>query len=226
MNYNDFDQYETQKTDIDYEYYGMPEKEQEQPLVRKGITLTKILIAFSVIVYAVTEIMGDTESAEFMHSCGALWTEDVLNGEYWRLVTPIFLHFGPEHLFGNVVLWYFMGDVLERAIGKLNYFILFILSGVAGNVLTVLWEIHTGEYAVSAGASGAVFGILGALLLLVIINKGHFEYMSLKRMLFFIVFSLIVGYESAGVNYIAHAGGLAAGFVLAFPMEKIYTKLG
>ena len=199
-----------------------------EPVMRE-ITLTNIMIAVVIIIYVVTEFKGDTGDAEFMYKCGALWTPDVIeNGQYYRLLSAVFLHFGAEHLFGNVLLWYFMGNILERAMGKIRYFILFMLTGICGNAATILWEMHTGDFAVSAGASGAIFGILGALLLIVICHKGHYEYMSLKRLLFFVGLSLAIGYETAGVNYVAHAAGLVSGFLLAaiiyIPLKR-YSSL-
>ncbi len=196
-------------------------EETRGSLVERGITLTKIMIAVTVIIYVVTEIAGDTQDAEFMRSMGALWTMDVIEGgEYYRLVSPIFLHFGAEHVFSNVVLWYFIGDIIEKEFGRIRYFVVFMISGIAGNALTMAWEIHTGEYAVSAGASGAVFGILGAVLYMVVINKGHYKYISIKRLAFFILLNFVIGFGSTGINYIAHAGGFAAGFMAAAVLGK------
>lgn len=205
---------------------GYIDTQENNRLVGRGVTLTKIMLVITVAVFVIMEIMGDTTDAAFMEKCGALWTPDVIDKhELYRLIAPIFMHFGIEHLFGNVLLWYFMGDVLERALGKVKYLILFIFSGIAGNAATMAWELHTGDYAVSAGASGAIFGILGALLYLALVNKGRFEYMTIKQLLFYIVFSLIVSYETAGVNYIAHAGGLVAGFILAAILYRKREKV-
>jgi rhomboid protease GluP len=184
--------------------------------VNRGFTMTKLLIAVNVIVFLVLSIWGNTQDAQFMADHGALWTPYVLQyHEYYRLVTSQFLHFGFMHLFNNMLLLYFMGDVLEQIFGKAKFLIFYLLTGVCGNLLTMLYEQSTGSYAVSAGASGAIFGVLGGLLFLILKYHGRVSYMSTGQLVFFIVYSLVAGYTSGGVNNMAHLGGLIGGFLLS-----------
>ena len=92
--------------------------------------------------------------------------------------------------------------------------IIYFASGLAGNVLSAFGDIMIGQYAVSAGASGAVFGIIGALLYVAIRNRGHIGTVSGRGLLFMVILSLYYGFTSSGVDNLAHIGGLAAGFVL------------
>ena len=108
-----------------------------------------------------------------------------------------------------------VGWNLEYELGGLKFLILYLLSGLGGNVLSAWWDIRMGEYAISAGASGAIFGVIGALLYVAIRNKGRIGDISGRGILFMIALSLYYGFSSGGVDNMAHIGGLAAGFVLS-----------
>src|SRR5207247_5670489 len=86
----------------------------------------------------------------------------VSNGEWWRLITSAFLHYGPLHLAMNMVSLYFAGSILEQVIGRWRYVLLYLVSGLAGAAGALYWTPH----GVTVGASGATFGVLGAPLVL------------------------------------------------------------
>lgn len=97
-----------------------------------------------------------------------------------------------------------------------------IVSGkwAGGNILSAWNDLHTGVYAVSAGASGAIFGIIGALIFLVLKNHGRLGNLSSRRMLFMAACSLYHGFTSAGVDNMAHIGGLVTGFLMAVHLYR------
>ena len=131
------------------------------------ISMTVILIAVNVLTFFIIEILGDSESAQFMVQSGAIYPPYILeDGEYWRLLTATFLHFGGSHLLNNMVMLGAAGQILERALGKWKFLLLYLVAGIGGSALSYWEMVHTGEYAVAAGASGAVFGIIGALVCL------------------------------------------------------------
>ena len=109
-----------------------------------------------------------------MLDCGAAYTPMIIEGgEYYRLFTCMFLHFGIEHLLNNMLVLFVLGSRLERVIGKIwNPLIIYIVGGLLGNVISVLVELKSMDFAVSAGASGAVFAVMGAMIYIVIRNKG------------------------------------------------------
>lgn len=202
----------------DFTYYN--DHNEKEELVSGEITVTKILIAINTIAFFYLMVIGDPGDAEFMMKHGALWVPAFLEKrEYYRILCPIFMHFSVAHLFNNMLLLFFMGDVLEREFGKLKFLLFYLLTGIWGNLLSVLLEGLSGDYAVSAGASGAVFGVLGGLLYLILKNRGKLYYMTWRRMLFFIGYSLFAGYTSGGINNAAHFGGLLSGFLLAIPFS-------
>lgn len=176
---------------------------------------TILLIAINVIVFFALSFFGMTEDAEYMLEHGAMYVPYMLEGEgYYRLFTSMFLHFGIDHLANNMVMLGAIGWNLEYEIGKIKFLIIYLGSGLAGNILSAFGDLMTGEYAVSAGASGAVFGIIGALLYVVIRNKGQTGTISGRGLVFMVILSLYYGFTSSGVDNLAHIGGLIAGFVL------------
>jgi len=176
---------------------------------------TIILIAINVIVFLLLSFSGMTEDAEFMLGHGAMYVPYMMEGnEYYRLFTSMFLHFGIDHLANNMVMLAAIGWNLEYEIGKIKFLIIYLLSGLAGNILSAFGDIIIGEYAVSAGASGAVFGIIGALLYVVIRNRGRIGTISGRGLVLMVILSLYYGFTSSGVDNLAHIGGLVAGFIL------------
>ena len=176
--------------------------------------VTLLLAAVNVVVFLVLSAMGNTESAQFMYEHGASFTPDVMDGAYWRLFTCMFLHFGLPHLAYNMLCLVSLGDMLEKEIGSFRYAIVYLAGGFLGNVVSTIWELHTGRYAVSAGASGAVFAVIGAMLYLVILGRGRMGRISLRRMGLMTVLMLGQGFTEAGTDNAAHLGGFAAGLVL------------
>ncbi|MCD8046675.1 MAG: rhomboid family intramembrane serine protease [Clostridiales bacterium] len=194
--------------------------------------ITPVNITFALInaaVYLVLEIMGDTTSASFMYEHGAMYPPAVLiEGEWWRLLTSPFLHFGLPHLLNNLVLLVCLGSYLERAYGKIRFLILYLVCAAGSSLVSLGHMVYTGEIAVSGGASGVVFGMIGALLFLVLKNKGRFEDLSLRRFLLMMALSLYYGFSTTGVDNAAHVGGLIIGFLLGivfFLTEKLARAL-
>lgn len=191
----------------------MPQK-KKLPLVTVGF------FAVNVLVYVILEILGNTENSEFMVRMGAVWPPYVKQGEYWRLFTATFMHFGFEHILNNMLVLICAGPILEKAMGHIKYLCLYLIAGVGGSTLSYVQMTARGKYDVSAGASGAIFGIIGALLWIVMIHKGRYESLTGKGLLFMIVISLYYGITSVDVDNWAHIGGLAMGFVLAIILYR------
>lgn len=175
---------------------------------------TVLLVAANVIVFLVLSFQGMTENAGFMLQHGAMYVPYIIGkGEYYRLFTSMFLHFGYDHLFNNMIALAAMGWNLELDIGKIKFLIVYFVSGLAGNILSAWWDIQTGSMVVSAGASGAIFGIIGALLYVAIRNRGRIGEISGRGLVAMVVLTLYYGFTSGGVDNMAHIGGLAAGFL-------------
>lgn len=177
---------------------------------------TVILIVANVAVFLILSMFGDTEDALFMLQHGAAYAPlMVQQQEYWRIISSMFLHFGITHLLNNMVMLGALGWNLEVEIGKVKFLVIYLLSGIGGGLLSMYHDIYTENPAVFAGASGAIFGLMGALLYVVIANRGRLGRLSGRGMGFMVALSLYFGLTSGGVDNVAHIGGLICGFVLA-----------
>lgn len=174
------------------------------------------LIALNALYFLFIELVGSSEDLECMIRYGALVEPLVLDkGEYWRLLTAMFMHFGIEHIANNMLILFVLGDNLERALGKVKYLFFYLTCGIGANAVSVFIG-RTGEgLAVSAGASGAILGVIGGLLYAVTINRGRLEDLSTRQLVVMIAFSLYFGFTNAGVNNVAHVAGLVIGILMA-----------
>lgn len=183
---------------------------------KKTAPCTILLAAVNVIVFFYLTFQGMTEDGAFMLEHGAMYVPYVLGeGEYYRLFSSMFMHFGFEHLVNNMVMLLVIGFTLEREIGTIKFLIIYLLSGLGGNILSAVWDVMLESFAVSAGASGAIFGIVGALLYVAIRNHGRIGEMSGRGLVFMVILSLYYGFTSGGVDNFAHIGGLLSGFILS-----------
>ena len=174
-----------------------------------------LLIALNVLFFLYLEITGSSENAYFMYTKGAMSAPAVLeDGEYYRLLTAMFMHFGIRHIMNNMLVLFVLGDNLERALEHVKYLIFYLLCGIGSNWVSMMAH-PTDTMTVSAGASGAIFGVVGGLLYVVTANKGRLEDLSTRQLVIMIFFSLYLGYTSTGVDNTAHLSGLVIGIVLA-----------
>lgn len=221
--YNEYSQEGYWKGDHSRYSYSMNEEKRKRRQRNSSIRtfeltpMNTILIMINIVVFLYQEHIGDTLDAYFLYENGGLAVYKVLvEKDYSCLLTSAFMHMGFGHLFNNMLVLACIGDNVERAIGKWKYLALYILSAIGASLLSVCWFYMIGEYySVSAGASGAVFGVIGALLYIVIKNKGRLEDMRSSQLLMFIIISLYHGFNSVSVNNVAHIGGLMIGIVFA-----------
>lgn len=145
-------------------------------------------------------------------NAGMFWEDR----EYYRILTSIFLHWDVDHLVSNMIVLYYLGEVVEKYFGRVKYSIIYLFAGISGNLLSAAYEIYRDMHISSVGASGAIFGIIGALFILVCVHKGHLEQITMGRLLFMIVYSLYSGFAGRGINNAAHIGGFLAGVAISF----------
>jgi len=187
------------------------------------------LIILNVLYFLYLEIAGSSEDVIFMYENGAMLAPAVLkDGEYYRLVTAMFMHFGIDHIINNMIVLFALGDNLERALGHVKYLLLYLFCGVGANWISMMMG-SPDSMVVSAGASGAVFGVVGGLLYAVLINRGQLEDLSTRQLLVMIVLSLYLGFTESGVDNVAHIGGLILGIlagVLLYRKPKKFMNRG
>lgn len=220
----------------------------ERPDRRPGTNLPMVnyvLIAVNVLVFmAGTAAGGRGGTGEILYAGGALYAPLLLKGQgFYRVLTAIFLHADVPHLVNNMIVQLAAGTILEKRIGHVSYAAVYIVSGVAGNLVSVGADYLSGSYGYSVGASGAVFGVLGALIFL-IVRMGR-RYLQrerysgawyaaparpaggsaesrtggqvkslLVRTGIMTAFLLYSGWSNPLINQAAHVGGLVCGFVI------------
>ena len=190
-----------------------------------------LIVGVNILIFVLTEIIDDTENVTFMLKCGAAYTPWILEGQWYRLFTSMFLHFGVYHLLNNMVLLLFLGDMLEELAGKWRYLLIYLGGGLAGNIISLLMDCRSGEMAVSAGASGAVFAVIGGIFVILLKQRGRVKNLTLSRLVFVIFLSIYHGFQSTGIDNAAHEGGLLGGIFLTFlvyrrknPQEQFYVS--
>lgn len=173
------------------------------------------IITIGIIIINILLFIINAFSGDLLYNKGAFSLYYLQHGkEWWRLITSIFLHADTNHLIGNMLLLYLSGEIVEDYIGKWRFLVLYFFSGLTGSLLYAAYESGTGFFAGSIGASGAVFGMIGALFVIVIYYKGQYGDITIGRVLFMIVYMIYSGLHTTNVNNAAHIGGLLGGIFL------------
>ncbi len=154
---------------------------------------------------------------------GALVPALVAQGESWRLLSSMFLHSGFIHLGFNMLALYFLGSFAEEAFGRGRFFALYILSGLSGGIA----YLYIGDFnSLAVGASGAIFGLLGAILGFSM-RQGTFSWQNplIRQLLILLVINLYLGFSIPNISNTAHIGGLIGGLAFGFLMAPtLYAR--
>lgn len=178
--------------------------------------VTALLILLNTLIFLIVEFTGGSENGQHMLECGAVYAPLIIeHGQWYRMITSMFLHFGAPHLINNMLVLFVLGQRLEPVTGKMKFLLIYILGGLGGNLISLIWDMRTGNYSLSAGASGAVFAVMGGMIYVIIRHRGRVADLNMKQMLLMAAFSLYFGFASGGVDNAAHAGGLLCGFIAA-----------
>lgn len=180
---------------------------------RKFPVITLLLVIINVAVFFVLESIGSTNDVVFMLNHGAAYHQNIYNEhEYYRLFTCMFLHFGFGHLFNNMLALWLLGSEVERFLGKIRFTIIYIFSGLVGSILSSVYSYIVNANTVSAGASGAVYGLIGALVVKMVEDRKRSR-SSFGKILAVLIILMMVGRPAEGIDTIAHIGGFAAGMI-------------
>jgi membrane associated rhomboid family serine protease len=191
--------------------------------VTPNAPVTPALIAANALMFVIATALGGgllVADPAVMIRLGTDYTPLTLGGQWWRLLTSTFLHFGLLHIALNMWALYVNGIVAERIFGSVRYLAIYLVAGVTGSVASLLWHpIVNG-----AGASGAIFGVLGALLAFFLLRKGGLPASVAKAQGasagVFVVYSLLNGVRYGGIDNAAHLGGLVGGFVMGLILAR------
>src|SRR5947199_3250095 len=178
-------------------------------------TYTYIFFALNILVFLLMALAGGSTNEATLMAFGVKSNAEIAKGQWWRFVTPIFIHIGLLHLFFNSYALWIVGPQVEKLYGSGRFVILYVLTGVAGVYGSYAYHPDT----ISAGASGAIFGLFGVLLAFGIRYRNSippfFKRAVGTGVLPVIVINLIIGFTIPQIDNSAHLGGLIAGAVLA-----------
>jgi rhomboid protease GluP len=187
------------------------------------VIATPAIVVVNILVFAAMIASGVNFFAPSVQSAiewGANFGPKTIDGQWWRLVTSMFLHYGILHLAFNMWILWDLGRIVERLVGSVGFLLLYFVSGIAASIASLAWK----PTVVSAGASGAVFGVAGALLAFLAICRDGAIVSELKRlrgsMAGFLGYNLLFGIMSPRIDMAAHVGGLVAGFACGLILSQ------
>lgn len=194
-----------------------PEFLQSLHAATPRFVVTPTLLALNIAIFAAMTAMGagllGGRADEYLRF-GANFAPLTTGGEWWRLIACIFVHIGILHLALSMWALWDCGRLAERLFGNAWFAVLYLFAGTAGGLASMGWS----QQAISTGASGAVFGVFGALLAYLIAQRGSVPPAAFNRLRVsasvFVTYSLFYGFLQAGIDNAAHLGGLAGGFVM------------
>ena len=181
---------------------------QKKPIV------TGILILINVIVFVLMYIIGKgSEDTNTLISFGANIPSLIRGGEYYRLIASGFLHIGIIHILCNMYSLSVLGPNIEHFYGKAKYILIYFYSMIIASLFVMVFQ---NDYSVSAGASGAIFGLLGSLLYFGYYYRGYLGNQVINQIIPVIIINLVIGFISPGISNAAHIGGLIGGIFVSF----------
>ncbi len=212
------------------EAMALPNRLAEFQRTLAGLTphvyMTTVLAAITALVFILMTVssanLNDPTAPELLR-WGANFGPRTANGEWWRLLTCIFVHIGIVHFLLNMWVLAVAGPLVERMVGNVGFLLLYLVAGLCGSLASLLWN----PLLVSAGASGALFGLFGALLALLLREHGSIPPTALTQLrnsgLGFLAYNLIFGMMSPNIDNAAHVGGLVGGFLCGLVLAQPFT---
>ena len=194
------------KTNLDNRFYKL----KRQPFVTYG------LLAVTILMYLLMTFNGGSENPWTLMIFGAKVNEYIVHGDWWRLITPVFLHIGFTHLLFNGLVIYFLGIELEMIIGHFRFLLLYLLSGLLGNAASFAFNSS-----ISAGASTAIFGMFATTIVLGKLYPYHSKIQRLSRdYIALIIINVISGFFNQSIDNAGHLGGMLCGYLIMYVLSS------
>lgn len=196
------------------------EKEEYSNLKSNNSLVTFLLILINIFIFTLMELNGGSENTEILINFGAVVSDLVLTKhEFYRLFTGMFLHIGIAHIASNCLSLYILGTRSEKYFGKPFFTVVYILSGIGASLASVFFT-----KGISAGASGAIFGIMGAMLIYSYKNKKSIGDFSGYFMVIFSLINIGAGFITEGIDNAGHIGGFLTGAVISYIYNSFKKK--
>jgi rhomboid protease GluP len=196
--------------------YCVAEARKAQPKARSTMAKKSPVVLGIIIItaafYLAQQVMGPSLTFEL-----ASFGPAIEGGEWYRLITPVLVHASPLHILMNMLVLFVYGPNVEEAFGSMRFLVFYVLCGISGSA----FSYALGSGAPSVGASGAIFGIVGVLLVY-LYNRRSQQFIAqyLRGILTFLGLNLVLGFVIPNVDVMAHLGGLVAGVILALGFDR------
>ena len=193
----------------------------EQVFTPKKPIITYLLIGINILVFLLMYILGSgSEDSKTVLDFGGLYFPYVKAGEYYRLITASFIHIGIFHLLFNMYALYIVGSQIESFYGRAKYLIIYLFSAIMGTMFSCLFV----KDAISAGASGAIFGLFGSLLYFGYHYRLYLGSALKSSIIPLLIFNLFLGFILPGIDISAHIGGLIGGTIISMALGVKYKS--
>lgn len=176
--------------------------------------VTCLILLANVVMHLIVFWNGGSQDNRVLLRFGALLNMPPYSEELWRNVTSMFLHSGFDHLFFNCFAILIFAPPLERWLGPSRYLLLYLLSGIVGNVLSTAYYNSISQPTLSVGASGAIYGIYGAFLYISLLQRQIIDEASRKTLYVLLIMGVILSFTRTEVSWMGHLGGLLGGFFI------------
>ena len=191
-------------------------KKAEDIFTKKNPVITKIILLINVLVYILSYVYGEA----FIAGNFGNYAPSIVNGEWYRLITSAFVHVNLLHLLCNMYALYIVGTQIENFFGKLRYSIIYLGSAITGSMLSMLFNTNT----FSIGASGAIFGLLGALLYFGYHYRVYLDSVIKSQIIPIIILNLSIGFMIPNIDNACHIGGLIGGILISMAVGVKYKS--
>lgn len=184
--------------------------------------LTSILMLINIGIWLLMETSGGSYNREVLIKYGALYAPLVINGgEYWRLFTANFVHIGATHLFFNCFSLFIFGSRLEKYMSRLQFAGVYIGAALFGTGFSLTSHLFTNTYAITAGASGAIYGLIGSIIVCSKLTGKSIDGLNDYIMIIFFVMGMAISIVSPNVDVNAHLGGFVGGILFTLTVLRI-----
>ena len=199
-------------------YYAIEKQSKKQ-------YATIVLGMINIFVWIFMEIYGSSTDVYTLMRFGAIHIEYIIEThQYWRLISAMFLHIGGMHLLFNLFGLYLFGSRLEKYVSFQHYMMIYLGAGILGSILSFIYHVITETQVISAGASGAIYGLIGATLVLSKVMNKSMDGMSDYIIWLFFIYGIVYSVISPNVDLFAHVGGFVGGIVISIPIVRLSRK--
>jgi rhomboid protease GluP len=194
---------------------------REVIFLNRKIIFTYIILGINILLFIAMSVSGGSTNTNTLIRFGGKFAPLIWEGQWWRLITSIFLHIGIAHLAFNSYALYSIGRVAESLYGTWKFLFIYLLAGLWGSIASTIWGFEH----ISAGASGAIFGLAGSLLYFGLRTPGVLSGKFGTNLIVIIVFNIFYGFINVRTDNYAHLGGLLGGFIAAALLGLLWERI-